>query len=43
MGLEAAGKNPVSPVDKIYNLAAQAIARRIVGDCPQPSTLNDCG
>lgn len=35
MSLEAAaGKNPVSHVGKIYNVAAQAIARRIVAELP---------
>ncbi len=36
MSLEAAaGKNPVSHVGKIYNVAAQAIARRVVADLPE--------
>ena len=36
MSLEAAaGKNPVSHVGKIYNVAAQAIARRLVADLPE--------
>lgn len=36
MSLEAAaGKNPVGHVGKIYNVAAQAIARRIVADLPE--------
>jgi S-adenosylmethionine synthetase len=36
MSLEAAaGKNPVSHVGKFYNVAAQAIARRLVADLPE--------